>query len=195
MKKLLMSVLVGLAMGSSSALANVSLSIDFRNVTGNSVFSDAAETIRAPVGTWCAQLIWSSDAIADPFTDPTHPLTSLAVGEVQLALLTPSASAGRILSSDYTAAGFGTASTTQPYSTASDGYVYARLFNSVTPTVGSMYTQVAISGGMAEAPTVNTYQYSNSYFNTSIVAVPEPGTFGLALIGLGLIALRRRLHS
>lgn len=168
------------------------ISVTFRNDSGQSVFTDSSLTTAAPIGTWAAQLIWSSDSTADMFTNPDSPLTSLAPGEVQLALLFPDASAGRILSSDYTDAGFATASTTQTYA-QNGGYVYARLFDSTTPGVGDYYVQLPISGLMAGPPSVNQYTYSNTYFNTPIVAVPEPSTYALVALGLGIIALRRRL--
>jgi hypothetical protein len=180
-----------------SSVARGDISIDFRNnpsPTTQSIFTDATLVTRAPIGTWCVQLIWSSDNTADMFTDVLNPLTSLASGEVQLARLFPDASAGRILSTDYTDQGFATASTTQTYA-QNGGYVYARFFNSTTPTVGSSYYELPISGLMAASPSVNQVYYSNSYFDTPIVAVPEPGTYGLLIVGIGLIALRKRLVS
>lgn len=188
MKRIAVAVMMLVACGLNSYAA---FSLDFSHDLGipGAVYTDSLLTTRATVNTWTAQLIWSNDSTADMFTDTMNPLTSLGAGETQLALLTPSYSNGRITGTDYLDSGF-PESTTQTYS-QTGGYVYARLFNSLTPGEGSYYYQTPVSGPMAAAPTINTLFYGKVYFDTQIV--PEPSTYALVALGVGIIVLRRRM--
>ena len=194
------SIIFSVLMSLSVWKTNASVSIDFRNnplPSSQSLFTDSAETNRVPVGTWTTELIFSSDNIAGAI-NPSDPFTPTG-GDLVLATLTPSHSAGRILSSDYSDKGF-PATTTQTYleSTYSyggsfvNGYVYARMFNTTNSGTATMYTQTPITALAGSDVSPLGYYYNNSYFDTAIT-VPEPGTVGLLLVGLAVIGLRRKI--
>jgi len=84
------------------------------------------------------------------------------------------------------------------------GYVYARVFDAETPTVGAHYWQSPHLGGLQTDP---NRDQPNSWDRLvwptdgsnptplDMTIVPEPGTLALFGLGLATIAMRRRLRK
>lgn len=189
---------LGCALVLVSTVAHSAVSVNF--TTSGTVYTDAALTTPAAIGSWMVKLIWSPD-LTPTSLDPVSPY-SVGVGEYALATLTPSTAAGKIRSADFQAAGFAL-STTQTYTESNygfggtfvGGYVFARIFNSTTaPT---MYHDVAISGALpgGSPPTTLNYSIASCYIDTPVVAVPEPSTIVLLGIGALIVGMKRKFRS
>jgi hypothetical protein len=86
------------------------------------------------------------------------------------------------------------ASTTHTFTGAyAGGYVYARFFQTLTPVGGDYYNTSALSGALADYPSLNTYNVAGITMDQTIV--PEPGTLALLGLGLAAVALRRRMRK
>jgi hypothetical protein len=155
-----------------------------------------------PVGS-IAQLIWSADNSINPL-NPSDPLTPQG-GEVLLHNFT-TADLGAIyvggetfVEADY---GFADPDTNH----FANGYVYTRVFNfltaSGTPTGGTWYGEgpIPITGPVPSdhqatppTPTDSDITGGLTINLNQQIAVPEPATWALGFIGLGVVMLRRRL--
>lgn len=196
---------VVLALGAALTITSIAdVSVNFSINSSFRVYTDVTLTTQAPVDTWLAQLIWSSDGTANDL-DPSNPLNPTGE-EISLVILQPDQAAGYIFSTDYsqeTNPQTGLpwpGSTTQTYtdlyygSTLAGGYVYARFFYSTTPEIGDVYVELTPSAQLAAAPTANAYVLGqNVYFDTEIV--PEPTTMALFGLGIVTLALRRKLRA
>jgi uncharacterized protein (TIGR03382 family) len=198
MRKMVIATVVVLALACMSSFA--SIAVEWMNYGGNIKLSGGSTDL--PVGS-IAQLIWSLNNTIDPI-DPFDPLTPQG-GEVLLqSLTTVDAGAIYVGSLTFTEADYGFMGDANTNYFAG-GYVYTRVFNFLaadgTPTGGTWYGEgpLPITGPVPSqhVPTPPTPDLSDitgagNFTLDQQIAIPEPATWALGFLGLGVL-LRRRL--
>jgi uncharacterized protein (TIGR03382 family) len=198
MRKITLAVVAVLALSCVASFASISVNW----FTFNSIKLQGGAT-DLPVGS-IAQLIWSADNAIDAI-NPSDPLTPQG-GEVLLWNFTTT-DAGAIYNGSalYVEADYGF---TGPANTNyfANGYVYTRVFNFLaadgTPTNNTWYGEGLVplvgpvpsqhvSGTPPEPSLADITEGGNFTLNQQI-AIPEPATWALGFLGLGVL-LRRRL--
>jgi hypothetical protein len=144
----------------------------------------------APTSYW-AQLIWSPDNSIS-ILDINAPLSPTG-GEIVLNgtgenLVAPGFIFG---SPNYADGAFGT--------TIPTGFVYTRIFDSSTPTIGSKFGESSLISPVQSFIPTNPASTTDQNFGTIIVSnevIPEPTTIAILLMGiLGLVGFRKHLRK
>jgi hypothetical protein len=193
MKKVLITLLMIIGI-SSTAFATIS--VVWQSAFGIDDPAVPGVTYDLPIGS-LVQLIWSPDNVIDPI-DPFNP--TVAQGN------------DIVIDNHYTivTGAFGTIGTypenvgplvgiTEPVLLS--GYVYIRVFNSPTPTIGNWYGESDLVGGPLTdqdpipAPPDIVDIAPVELFTLNKLIVPEPGALALAALGAGVVAVRRMRRS
>ena len=198
MRKMIIVVVAVLALGCMSSFASIAINwFTFGNIALPSGGGDL------PVGS-IAQLIWSADNTLNPL-DPLNPLTTLG-GEILLQSFTTT-DIGAIYfgNATYVEADYGFADPDTNH--FANGYVYTRVFNFLaadgTPTGNTWYGEsTPLTGPVPSqhqpSPPLasdNDITGGGTFTLDQQIVVPEPATWALGFIGLGVVLLRRRMMS
>jgi len=192
---------IGLMLGSATAHASVYV---FWQANGGFYYQNG-DPLLQPGESALAQLIWSADNIAN--SAMSGAANYVSGNDVWLANYT------------ITYAGnteWGTFSTLTSSSSVSGGYIYARVFTTLTPDVGDWYyvgrVETALEKDINEVPTPSpqTYVVNRDWdpvggdgaglgdivdfgpYAFQVVPVPEPGTIALFALGVATLAASRR---
>jgi len=203
MKKIY-SALIVISVLAISITAEASISINMKKTLN--IWADSSGTV-LPIGS-LVQMVWSADNLYATPTGGSIPTTGGQYADNDFVIYSATTTATSGWSGDFDGSATYNNSAVGG-ATINSGYVYAFVFQNGTPLAGDWYARSAMITGLGDAslptppqpdsldvsPNGNRMIVHPSTGGFQVQTVPEPSSFALLGIGLGLIAVRKRFIS